>query len=209
MSAQAFKTSNARASHIRNLFFWEPKPQWNRESVVLITGGASGIGRQLARLYADRDARIVICDINHIALEETVIELRTISRRTNGVKDISPEALQQLVQDNFPGTPAVSTGGAAAAAEGSSASSGGDPSILLDTSPKGKCIFGVKVDVTKESDCQRFIDTAIKLFGRIDNLILCAGIGAHNIFAKTKDLSVFHKCMVRNGWRVTFAAQRL
>lgn len=58
----------------------------------------------------------------------------------------------------------------------------------------GRCV-GVKCDVTSRSECQSFIDTAINQFGRIDILVLCAGIGAHNIFKDTKDLAMFHKCM--------------
>lgn len=42
-----FPVSEARAAHIRNLRFWTKTPQFQPGNVVLITGGGSGIGRQV------------------------------------------------------------------------------------------------------------------------------------------------------------------
>jgi NAD(P)-dependent dehydrogenase (short-subunit alcohol dehydrogenase family) len=42
---------------------------------ALITGGASGIGRQIARRFAAEGANIVIADISEEGLEETAREL--------------------------------------------------------------------------------------------------------------------------------------
>jgi NAD(P)-dependent dehydrogenase (short-subunit alcohol dehydrogenase family) len=45
---------------------------------VLITGAASGIGRATAMACARRGARLMICDLNEAALEETVAALRAL-----------------------------------------------------------------------------------------------------------------------------------
>ena len=43
--------------------------------VALVTGGASGIGREIARRYVDEGARVVIADRNAPLVQETVKEL--------------------------------------------------------------------------------------------------------------------------------------
>lgn len=43
--------------------------------IVLITGGVSGIGKIMARLLLERNAKVIIWDINHSKIEETVTEL--------------------------------------------------------------------------------------------------------------------------------------
>ena len=42
---------------------------------VIITGAASGIGRQMAHLFAKEQSNLAIIDINEKALKETVYEL--------------------------------------------------------------------------------------------------------------------------------------
>ncbi|HEY6073610.1 MAG TPA: SDR family NAD(P)-dependent oxidoreductase, partial [Anaerolineales bacterium] len=46
-----------------------------KDKVVLVTGGASGIGRATALRFAEEGARVVICDLNEAAGQETVKEL--------------------------------------------------------------------------------------------------------------------------------------
>ena len=41
---------------------------------VLITGGASGIGKIMVRLFLERDAKVIIWDINQSKIDETVSE---------------------------------------------------------------------------------------------------------------------------------------
>lgn len=59
----------------------------------------------------------------------------------------------------------------------------------------GKEVVIVQCNVTKEADCKRLMDTALERFGAIDQLLLCAGIGAHHFFPDTQDLSIFKKLM--------------
>jgi NAD(P)-dependent dehydrogenase (short-subunit alcohol dehydrogenase family) len=70
-----------------------------RDRVVLITGAASGIGRQLALLLAAEGAKIAALDLQAQGLESLQTELvgRTFVRRTVDVTDLS--ALRQVVRD--------------------------------------------------------------------------------------------------------------
>ena len=46
-----------------------------KEKIVLITGGASGIGKIMARLFLEEKARVIIWDINQEKIDETIKEL--------------------------------------------------------------------------------------------------------------------------------------
>jgi 3-oxoacyl-[acyl-carrier protein] reductase len=46
-----------------------------KDKVVLVTGGAAGIGKATALRFAEEGARVVICDLNDAAGKETVKEL--------------------------------------------------------------------------------------------------------------------------------------
>lgn len=42
---------------------------------VLITGGASGIGKIMVRLFLERKAKVIIWDINQESIDQTIAEL--------------------------------------------------------------------------------------------------------------------------------------
>ena len=110
--------------------------------VVVITGGASGIGAATARLCAARGARVAIADVD----------------------DARGEALAS------------------------------------DLTGLGLSAAYVHVDVTREADCERLMQSAVSRFGPLDVLITCAGIlqGAYvdiaelglDVFQRVQDVNV-------------------
>jgi len=63
---------------------------------VLITGGAAGIGKLMAQKFLQRDAQVVLWDLNEKAMEETRSELSALgSVKAYQVDLASPEAIRQ------------------------------------------------------------------------------------------------------------------
>jgi 3-oxoacyl-[acyl-carrier protein] reductase len=61
-----------------------------KEKVAFITGGAQGIGREIACVYGENGAKLVICDVNESVLEKTVSELKSQGIEASGFKlDVS------------------------------------------------------------------------------------------------------------------------
>ncbi|UCB46345.1 MAG: 3-oxoacyl-[acyl-carrier-protein] reductase [Spirochaetota bacterium] len=61
-----------------------------KDKVAFITGAAQGIGKEIARVYGENGARLVICDINESILNKTVSELKSKSVEAIGFKlDVS------------------------------------------------------------------------------------------------------------------------
>lgn len=54
-----------------------------KDKVVLITGGAAGIGRATAQRFAEEGASIVICDLNEVAGQQSAAELGATFYRVN------------------------------------------------------------------------------------------------------------------------------
>ncbi len=68
--------------------------------VVVVTGGASGIGNALARRFASEGARIVIGDVEVDALERAIGELRASGVEAEGVvTDVTDPAQMQALAD--------------------------------------------------------------------------------------------------------------
>lgn len=74
--------------------------------VALITGGARGIGREIALLFAKEGADIVVWDINMQEAQKTVLDIETLGRRSSAgevdVRDYKKveEALNKIL-DKF------------------------------------------------------------------------------------------------------------
>jgi 3-oxoacyl-[acyl-carrier protein] reductase len=61
-----------------------------QDKVAFITGGARGIGREIADVYAENGAQLFICDINDSVLEKTISELKSQGIEATGSKlDVS------------------------------------------------------------------------------------------------------------------------
>ena len=61
--------------------------------VVLVTGGASGIGKAAAELIAARDATVVLLDLNEAGLKTTVAEIIAAGGKASyKVLDVSSQA---------------------------------------------------------------------------------------------------------------------
>ncbi len=54
--------------------------------VALITGGAQGIGKEIALAFADAGADLIICDVNEKTLDEAATEIKNKGREVLGVK---------------------------------------------------------------------------------------------------------------------------
>ncbi len=77
-----------------------------KDKVAIITGGARGIGKEIARVFAKEGANICICDVDEQMLDETVKELQSLGRQAIGLKvDVTNfsqvEEMAQKVLDNF------------------------------------------------------------------------------------------------------------
>ena len=56
-----------------------------KDQVAIITGGARGIGREIALRFAREGADLALFDVNAEALEQTAKELQALGRRAEGV----------------------------------------------------------------------------------------------------------------------------
>lgn len=70
-----------------------------KDKISLITGGARGIGREIALLFAKEGSDIVICDVNEVTLEATRKEIVALGRRAEVfVVDVTnPEQVDGMV----------------------------------------------------------------------------------------------------------------
>jgi 3-oxoacyl-[acyl-carrier protein] reductase len=77
-----------------------------KDKVAIITGGARGIGREIALTFAQEGANICVCDVNEQILEEVTKELKVTAGQAIGLKvdvtDFSQvEDMVQKVLDKF------------------------------------------------------------------------------------------------------------
>lgn len=76
------------------------------EKVCIITGGASGIGQSTAFKFAAEGAKVVVCDINTTAIEETVLAIgqkggRAIGYRVDVTNKEEVEAMVKTALDTW------------------------------------------------------------------------------------------------------------
>lgn len=80
-----------------------------KNKIILITGGASGIGQIMARLMLERKAKVIIWDINQEKIDETVskfsdkgdvfgfnVDVSNIEQIKETAKKVKQERLEQL-----------------------------------------------------------------------------------------------------------------
>src|SRR3989338_7423911 len=77
-----------------------------KDKVAIITGGARGIGKKIAYVFAKEGANVCICDVNEQMLMETTKELESLGRQALGLKvDVTNfsqvEEMVQKVLDKF------------------------------------------------------------------------------------------------------------
>jgi all-trans-retinol dehydrogenase (NAD+) len=76
-----------------------------KNKTILITGGASGIGKIMSRLFLARKAKVIIWDINTENIESTLKELNPLGNISADEVDVSKlelieEAAQQLIKEH-------------------------------------------------------------------------------------------------------------
>ncbi len=76
-----------------------------RDRVVVVTGGAAGVGRGLVEAFLDKGAKVVIADIETPVLDATVAELQSRGEvwgvRTDVADEVSIEQLATAVFDRY------------------------------------------------------------------------------------------------------------
>jgi len=70
-----------------------------KDKVVLITGGASGIGKIMTRLMLERAAKVIIWDINKERIAETIDDLSDLGNITGYTIDLSDYSQIKEVSD--------------------------------------------------------------------------------------------------------------
>ena len=69
-----------------------------KDKTVLITGGAAGIGKIMARLALERKAKVIIWDIDQVKINETISEFSSIGEIYGFNVDVS--SLEQIKDIN-------------------------------------------------------------------------------------------------------------
>jgi short-subunit dehydrogenase len=157
------------AFHVKNFYFWQSNTnQFKLNSVILVTGAGSGIGEAVAYQYATRKCKLILADINQEALLTVQNKCKQIMADHNNITNSETNKYAPYNDNN----------------SNNSSSSNSSQDILT-----------IQLDVTSFSACEAMINTIINTFHRLDIMVLCAGLGAHHVFAQTPDLSIFHKLM--------------
>ncbi|MDB5411706.1 MAG: 3-hydroxybutyrate dehydrogenase, partial [Rubritepida sp.] len=68
-----------------------PKPKSHATRIALVTGAASGIGKEIAMVFAREGAKVVIADLNKPAADATALELGGADRAMGVAMDVTNE----------------------------------------------------------------------------------------------------------------------
>lgn len=72
------------------------------EKVIIVTGGAQGIGKGTAKACLEAGAKVMICDLNKNKLEETIEELKSLGEINGKVVDVTDsKAVEDFVQSTI------------------------------------------------------------------------------------------------------------
>lgn len=69
--------------------------------------------------------------------------------------------------------------------------------LVAERAPQARLVLGV-LDVTKADQCSQLIEGALETCGRLDYLVLCAGISMWARFDELRDLTLFERLMAVN-----------
>ena len=81
-----------------------------QDKVAVITGAASGIGKDIAQVYLDNGAKVVIADLNMEAASATALQFDPSGERAMAVQmDVTDEAAVEAALPPPPPASAAST----------------------------------------------------------------------------------------------------
>jgi rhamnulose-1-phosphate aldolase/alcohol dehydrogenase len=137
-----------------------PKPKALSGRIALITGSAGGIGKAIARKFADEGACIVINDVNAERLEETTTEFNKLYGKdvfAAGVLDVTDTNTIQQVMDtaalSFGGVDIIVNNAGLSISKPLEAHSEADWDLLYDILVKGQFLVTQKgVEIMRKQD---------------------------------------------------------
>ena len=72
-----------------------------RDKTVVVTGGGSGIGRQMCERFADTGAHVAIADVQNAAETAAALDTEAVGIETDVTDEASVEAFSEAVLDRF------------------------------------------------------------------------------------------------------------
>ncbi len=153
-----------------------------RDKVVVVTGGGSGIGRGIARAFADAGAKLVLADIEQGPLDAVVNELTAAGHAAVGVRtDVSKladiESLAQATMDTYGAVHVLCNNAGVGTAAPIGQTSLADWEWTLNIDLWGP-IYGVKTFLPlMEKQGEGHINSTASMAG----LLATASLGAYNV----------------------------